>query len=87
MINCKLDLNAIMVDNSAGGSPALLFVYFLSSILCNECYKDKQDWTATFFCHLESSRVSANLKQTRYECSADDRKAYCLSPTNGVFSV
>ena len=27
MINCKLDLNAIMSDNSAGGSPALLFVY------------------------------------------------------------
>ena len=28
MINCKLDLNAIMSDNSAGGSPALLFVDF-----------------------------------------------------------
>ena len=27
MVNCKLDLNAIMADNSAGGSPALLFVY------------------------------------------------------------
>ena len=26
MINCKLDLNAILTDNSAGGSPALLFV-------------------------------------------------------------
>ena len=29
MVNCKLDLNAIMADNSAGGSPALLFVKFL----------------------------------------------------------
>lgn len=28
MINCKLDLNAIMSDNNAGGSPALLFVDF-----------------------------------------------------------
>ena len=26
MVNCKLDLNAIMADNGAGGSPALLFV-------------------------------------------------------------
>lgn len=49
MVNCKLDLNALMVDNSAGGSPALLFVYFLSSTLCNEFYKDKQVWTAPFF--------------------------------------
>ena len=29
MVNCKLDLNAIMADNSAGGGPALLFVKFL----------------------------------------------------------
>jgi hypothetical protein len=28
MVNCKLDLNTIMVDNSSGGSPALLLVYF-----------------------------------------------------------
>ena len=27
MVNCKLDLNAILTDNSAGGSPAFLFVY------------------------------------------------------------
>ena len=27
MVDCKLDLNAIMADNSAGGSPAPLFVY------------------------------------------------------------
>ena len=26
MVNCKLDLNAIMADNGDGGSPALLFV-------------------------------------------------------------
>ena len=29
MVNCKLGINAIMADNSAGGSPALLFVKFL----------------------------------------------------------
>ena len=28
MVNCKLDLNAILTDNGAGGSPALLFVKF-----------------------------------------------------------
>ncbi len=27
MVNCKLDLNTIMMTNSAGGSPALLLVY------------------------------------------------------------
>jgi hypothetical protein len=27
MVDCELDLNAILTDNSAGGSPALLFVY------------------------------------------------------------
>ena len=26
MVDCKLDLNAILTDNSAGGSSALLFV-------------------------------------------------------------
>ena len=30
MINCKLDLNAILTDNSAGDSPALLFVYLFN---------------------------------------------------------
>ena len=27
MVDCELDLNAILTDNSAGGGPALLFVY------------------------------------------------------------
>ena len=27
MVDCELDLNAVLTDNSAGGSPALLFVY------------------------------------------------------------
>ena len=26
MVDCELDLNAILTDNSAGGGPALLFV-------------------------------------------------------------
>lgn len=29
MVNCKFDINAIMAENNAGGSPALLFVKFL----------------------------------------------------------
>lgn len=38
-------------------------MYFASSSpLCCECYKDKQDWTATFF-HLVVTGASANLKQ------------------------
>jgi hypothetical protein len=27
MVDCELDLNAILTDNSAGSGPALLFVY------------------------------------------------------------
>ena len=27
MVDCELDLNAILTDNSAGGGPALLFLY------------------------------------------------------------
>ena len=26
MVDCELDLNAVLTDNSAGGGPALLFV-------------------------------------------------------------
>ena len=64
MVDCELDLNAVLSDNSAGGGPALLFVNVFYNQLFVRVLQRQARLDCHFFCQAGATWASANLKQT-----------------------